>query len=178
MIKILLSRFRCYRATRLRQRMSAQERHRHDVEQEIIALRARGTIIGEGCYISGVSIMHGDPVSIGNRCVLTRCTILAHDASPALFVQELDDEDLLKRRSLVKPTRILDNCFIGVGAIVLCGITVGPDSIVAAGAIVTKNVPEGVIVAGNPARIIGTIERYAKAHLEQFQSNSALYPEP
>lgn len=51
-------------------------------------------------------------------------------------------------------TQILENCFIGARSIVLPGLKVGPGSIVAAGAVVTKDVPPGVIVAGNPARII------------------------
>ena len=50
---------------------------------------------------------------------------------------------------------ILDNCFIGSGSIILPNVRIGPNSIVAAGSIVTKDVPPGTIVGGNPARIIG-----------------------
>jgi acetyltransferase-like isoleucine patch superfamily enzyme len=51
-------------------------------------------------------------------------------------------------------TRVGSNCFIGAGSILLPGITVGDGSIVAAGAVVTKDVPPASIVAGNPARVI------------------------
>lgn len=51
-------------------------------------------------------------------------------------------------------TYIGDNCFIGVGAIIMCGVSIGNNSIVGAGSIVTKNVPANCIVAGNPAIII------------------------
>jgi acetyltransferase-like isoleucine patch superfamily enzyme len=57
-------------------------------------------------------------------------------------------------RGVRKDTYILENCFIGAGAIVLPGVTIGPQSIVAAGAVVTKDVPPNTIVAGNPAKVI------------------------
>ncbi|HET6249633.1 MAG TPA: DapH/DapD/GlmU-related protein [Tepidisphaeraceae bacterium] len=57
-------------------------------------------------------------------------------------------------RALKTNTRIGSNCFIGGRSIILPGVTIGDGSIVAAGAIVTKDVPPGSIVAGNPARVI------------------------
>src|SRR5690606_21034631 len=57
-------------------------------------------------------------------------------------------------RNIRAHTRIGANCSIGTGAIVLPGVTIGDGSVVAAGAVVTKDVPSGVIVAGNPAKII------------------------
>jgi len=51
-------------------------------------------------------------------------------------------------------TYIGENCFVGARSIVLPGISVGNNSIIAAGAVVTKNVESGTIVAGNPARVI------------------------
>ena len=50
--------------------------------------------------------------------------------------------------------KIGERCYIAVGAIILPGITIGNQSIVSAGAVVTQNVPPNCIVAGNPARII------------------------
>ncbi|MDA8746850.1 hypothetical protein N9M66_01420 [Litoreibacter sp.] len=59
-----------------------------------------------------------------------------------------------RTRGLYLHTRVGRNCFIGARSILLPGIHVGDGSIVAAGAVVTRDVPAGVIVAGNPARII------------------------
>lgn len=59
-------------------------------------------------------------------------------------------------RGLYLHTRIGKNCFIGGRSLILPGIEIGDNSIVAAGAVVTKSVPSGVIVAGNPAAIIRT----------------------
>jgi acetyltransferase-like isoleucine patch superfamily enzyme len=53
-----------------------------------------------------------------------------------------------------KPTYIGRDCWLGHGAIILNGITIGDGSIVAAGSVVLRDVPPGVIVAGNPARVI------------------------
>ena len=50
----------------------------------------------------------------------------------------------------------MDNCFIESHSVILEGVKIGPNAIVAAGAVVTKDVPEGTIVGGNPVKIIGS----------------------
>ncbi len=63
---------------------------------------------------------------------------------------------LLARRpdGSVDPIKIGRHCFVGGGAVILPGVKVGDESIVAAGSVVHENVPERSIVAGNPARVI------------------------
>lgn len=53
-----------------------------------------------------------------------------------------------------KPVRIGSNCWIGGGAIILPGVTIGDDALVGAGSIVTRDVPAGATVVGNPARLV------------------------
>lgn len=55
------------------------------------------------------------------------------------------------------------------------GVTIGENVIVAAGSVVTKSVPDGMIVGGNPAKIIGTTEDYKK-RMEQFNVKSSKFP--
>ncbi|WP_432561343.1 acyltransferase [Kineococcus sp. SYSU DK003] len=67
-------------------------------------------------------------------------------------------------------TRIGRNCFIGAGSILLPGVTIGDGSIVAAGAVVTKDVPPASIVAGSPAKVIRTgitVGPYGRLRKEQ-----------
>jgi len=57
----------------------------------------------------------------------------------------------------VAPVVIEDNVWIGRGAIVLPGVVIGSHSVVGAGAVVTRNIPERTVVAGNPARVVRTL---------------------
>ncbi len=78
-----------------------------------------------------------------NTLVASGVTILSHD-----HCKRVDNQPLLR------DTFIGCRCFIAVGAIILPGVTIGDEVIVGAGAVVSKDVPSNVIVAGNPARII------------------------
>lgn len=119
--------------------------------------RDRGVEIGEGTYVYNnvhISISKGDKVSIGKNCVLTGCTVIAHDAS-------------LKRqigRVLFAPVVIEDDCFIGFNATILRGVTIGKGAIVGAGAVVTKDVPAGSVVVGNPAQVICTVDKLVEKY--------------
>jgi acetyltransferase-like isoleucine patch superfamily enzyme len=74
------------------------------------------------------------------------------------FVSENHPIDPTQRKSLIgKPIVIKNNAWIGASATILPGITVGENSIVAAGSIVTKDVPDNTIVAGNPAKYLKSI---------------------
>jgi len=58
----------------------------------------------------------------------------------------------------VGPVRLKDNVFIGHNSILMPNITIGPNAIVAAGALVTRDVPEGKIVSGVPAKVVGSVD--------------------
>jgi acetyltransferase-like isoleucine patch superfamily enzyme len=70
-------------------------------------------------------------------------------------------------RGMAAPVRICRKAFVGIGAILLPGITVGPGAVVAAGAVVTKSVEPNTIVGGSPAHLIRHVEEkpYAEHRL-------------
>lgn len=55
-----------------------------------------------------------------------------------------------------------DYVYVGTSALIMPGVTIGDNVLVAAGSVVTKSVPSNVVVAGNPAKIICTVEEYYK----------------
>ena len=67
-------------------------------------------------------------------------------------------QKILKKENDIKSVKLKYGAFIGVNSIILPGVTVGEYSIVAAGSVVTKDVPPYTIVGGNPAKIIGKVE--------------------
>lgn len=65
---------------------------------------------------------------------------------------------IINQGSTVKDVFLRKGCWIGANAILLPGVIIGQNSVVAAGSIVTKNIPNNVVVAGNPAKIIKEIK--------------------
>ena len=118
-------------------------------------LRRMGVRIGEGCRIY-TSNFGAEPwlIRIGNRvCISNDVTFVNHG-----LVWPFEDKyDSLTRFGKIE---IGDNCQVGIRATILPGVTIGDNSIVGACSVVTKDVPPGVVVAGNPARVICTVAEY------------------
>jgi acetyltransferase-like isoleucine patch superfamily enzyme len=110
--------------------------------------------IGDNCAIwPYTNVTNPEYTRLGNNVMLTNCTILGHDGSIAVLNMAYG-----KKLDRVGKVDIKDNVFVGHGAIVLPGVTIGHNSIVAAGAVVTKDIPEHSIVAGVPAKVIGNTD--------------------
>jgi len=96
-------------------------------------------------------------IAIGDHCTISfGVALLTHDGAGWIFTEEIPS---LQRFGTI---RILDNCFVGAQAMLLPDVQVGPNAIVGARAVVTKNVAPGTIVAGNPARVISTVDALKK----------------
>lgn len=98
------------------------------------------TILDEAAVTIGDNVFIGPNVGIYTAC---------HPLNPV--ERNTGDE-------WAEPVTIGDNVWIGGGVTILPGVTVGANSVVGAGAVVTRDVPEGVVVAGNPARIIKRVD--------------------
>lgn len=107
--------------------------------------------MGENCAISPwATITDPSYVAFGNNVALAQCTLLGHDG-----VIRMLNVAFGKKLDSVGKIVIRDNCFIGHGAIIMPGVTIGPNAIVAAGSVVTKDVPENTVVSGIPAKEVG-----------------------
>lgn len=116
--------------------------------------------IGKKCQISeNVNIDYTGGLSVGNGVAfLEGVKILTHGHD---YLGMKKEKDLLpsSKRAFLSPLEIADNVTIGAHAIVMPGVHyIGKNSMISAGSIVTKRVPDNVIVAGNPAVAVGSIE--------------------
>lgn len=101
-------------------------------------------------------------ISIGKNVVISsEVRILTHDYSVNKAL-ELSDFKVGAEVRKLAPVILEENCFIGMRSLILPGVTIGKNSIIGAGSIVTKSIPKNVVAAGNPARVISTLEEYIK----------------
>lgn len=105
-------------------------------------------IIGDAALLSpGVRISASDEIRIGDGVMMAN----------GAYVTDCDWHTLYDRNARdpnPQPVRIGNNVWIGDHAIVLKGVTIGDNSVVGAGSVVTKSIPSNVVVAGNPAQIV------------------------
>ncbi|MGA3057430.1 MAG: acyltransferase [Candidatus Limnocylindrales bacterium] len=120
----------------------------------------RDAFIDEGVHLgdrvkvqNGALVYHG--VSVGNGVFIGPGAILTNDRYP----RSITATGELARGDdwTVSPIELRDGCSIGAGAVVVAGTTVGRFATVGAGAIVTRDVPDFALVAGNPARRLGWV---------------------
>lgn len=119
-----------------------------------------GTWIGQGCFFhaaGGIEI--GEIVGIGPKVsILTSVHEEpgpeGSDAPPDAPAGPPNLRPIMSGALRFAPVRLLGGCDIGVGAILLPGVTVGRGAQVGAGAVVTRDVPDYAVVAGNPARLL------------------------
>jgi len=108
--------------------------------------------IGDGTFINVDAVMLDvAPIAIGTACqIATRVQLLT-------ATHPIDPEPRRVGWEYGEPITIADNVWLGGGVIVCPGVTIGEDTVVGAGAVVTKNLPAGVVAAGVPARVLREI---------------------
>ncbi|MCL4785722.1 MAG: N-acetyltransferase [Verrucomicrobia bacterium] len=111
----------------------------------------KGASIGHRCKISSHSFLC-EGVTLEDEVFIGHGVTFTNDRFP----RATNEEGQLQTESdwSCVPTVVKRGASIGSGATILCGVTIGERAIVGAGSVVTKNVPDGAIVAGTPARVL------------------------
>jgi acetyltransferase-like isoleucine patch superfamily enzyme len=124
------------------------------------------TVIGVDCTIGSYvdiegDVIIGDHVSLQSGCYITRGVVIETDVFCGPRVITMNDKRITHRRSgmtfVRSAPRILRAARVGGGSVLLPGVTIGVNALVGAGSVVTSDVPDGAIVAGNPARVVGMV---------------------
>lgn len=145
--------------------------------------------VGENVHFFNPTTTRIDPVrmdwiSIGSNCKFVGpLTVLAHDYSFSVLIEA--------QRRILQPgasyVTIGNNVFTGAQVIILSGVTVGDNVIIGAGAVVTRDIPSDCVAAGNPARVIMSLDDYrrkrearalsdANRHYSHFVHSHGRYP--
>lgn len=126
------------------------------------------TIIGRDCLIGSYvdiegDVQVGDFVSLQSGCYLTRGVIIEDRVFCGPRTMTLNDKHMCYGRPAMQfvrqAPRILHAARIGGGSVLCPGITVGENAVVGAGSVVTRDVPDGMIVVGNPAEVVREVPR-------------------
>lgn len=143
-------------------------REKSSSDSYINHLRKKGMSIGEGTVFFHVRTIFIDEtrpwmIKIGNNVKITKgVTILTHGFDWAVLKGVYGD--ILGSSGAVS---IGDNVFIGMNTIILKGTNIGNNVIIGAGSIVNKDIPDNTVVAGNPAKIIMSLEDYYNKRLNE-----------
>lgn len=114
-------------------------------------------LIGEYTRIHASCIHAYQKVQVGNRCLIAaNCQIFDCSGHDLSFDRV---QNRINTKGVAKPVLIGDDVWIGTGSIIMPGVRIGDGSVIAAGSVVTKDVPSMCIVGGNPARVIRTYKQ-------------------
>ena len=126
-----------------------------------------GTHIGERCVL-GQNVMAGPDVVIGNGCKIQNNVSIYKGVTleddvfcgpSCVFTNVLTPRAFVERKEEFLPTRVGRGVTIGANATIICGVTIGQYAMIGAGAVVTRDIPDHSLVAGNPARHLGWVSR-------------------
>lgn len=124
-----------------------------------------GSNIGESCTI-GQNVMIGPDVTMGNQCKIQNNVSVYKGVTleegvfcgPSMvFTNVFNPRAKIKKMDQIRKTHIKKWATIGANATIVCGVILGRYSFIGAGAVITKNVPDHALVAGNPGRQIGWV---------------------
>jgi acetyltransferase-like isoleucine patch superfamily enzyme len=139
------------------------------MERAVIVRGPDGLQMGSDCAVSAFTVLTcsggltiGDHVMVGYGC---RVLTANHRVLPAGRHFRYSGHE-------TAPVVLKSGCWLGTNVVVLPGVTVGEGAVAAAGAVVTRDVPDNTYVGGVPAKVIGYREGYSVPHAESGDPNS------
>lgn len=165
----------------------------HELEKRFEMLKSMFAEVGEGSYIEpplhsnwggrhthlgkqvyanfGLTLVDDTHIYVGDYTMLGPNVVLATAGHPIL--PELRGERALQYNL---PIHIGRNCWLGAGVIVMPGVTIGDNSVIGAGSVVTKDVPANVVAVGNPCRVLREIgEKDQKFYWRDRQIDPSMF---
>ncbi|HWK27984.1 MAG TPA: acyltransferase [Solirubrobacter sp.] len=110
--------------------------------------------IGAHCYVNGIDAYANEPVTIGEYCLIGSCHVMTSDFHAVARNRREPGAPIR-----TGPVRVGRNVWLADQTTLLRGVTIGDDSVVALGTVVTGDVPAGVVVAGQRMRVVRTLDR-------------------
>ncbi|WP_405725848.1 DapH/DapD/GlmU-related protein [Anaerotignum sp.] len=128
------------------------------IQQPITIARGKTVTIGDGTYInSNLMLVDDYHITIGKNCLIAPNVSITTTGHPV-------DPELRAKKMYSFPVTIENNVWIGMGAIILPGVTIGENSIIGAGSVVTKDIPANVIAFGSPCKVWRAIDERDKEY--------------
>lgn len=153
----------------------------HELDKRAAMLKEMFAEVGENCYIEpplhanwgghhvhlgrqvyanfGLTLVDDTHIYIGDYTMLGPNVVIATAGHPIL--PELRGESALQYNL---PVRIGKNCWLGAGVIVMPGVTIGENSVIGAGSVVTRDIPPNVVAVGSPCRVLRPIGEHDRAY--------------
>lgn len=133
--------------------------------------------IGDNCNIQSRKIpLYAQLIRIGNNVrIASGVTFITHDVTHSMLNTH-PAYSSNNFREKVGCIEIKDNVFVGAGSTILYDVSIGPDVIVGAGSLVNKDIPPNSVVAGTPAKVIGTLDDYVKKRIKMHTYPQEIAP--
>jgi len=115
--------------------------------------------LGKGVYANfGATFVDDTHIYIGDATMLGPNVVIATAGHP------IDPELRVRALQYNMPVRIGRNCWLGAGVIVMPGVTIGDNTVIGAGSVVTKDIPSGVVAVGNPCKVMREVGQHDREY--------------